>query len=161
SERGAFHKIGKVVDPRKGRAKFTRQASPAGDATRVNEVKGANSVVRQAPEQGAKNHFAAPRRDVLKHDERVQEIEVAGYILQTAFRLEQCNVPDAGLFTILFRLVKHRIGHVDRHHLRDATRERDCYTPDSTAEIERPPGGEFRVQALLYGRKNSLDMIGA
>src|SRR6266498_2824630 len=78
SERRAFHKIGKVVDQREGRAKFTRQASPAGNATRVNEVKGANSVVRQAPEQGAKNHFAAPRRDVLKHDERVKEVEVAG-----------------------------------------------------------------------------------
>src|SRR5262249_16645451 len=49
----------------------------------------------------------------------------------------------------------------DRHHLRDATRKRDCDSPDSTAEIKRAPGGEFRVQALLYGRKKPLDMIGA
>src|SRR5215510_1022241 len=91
----------------------------------------------------------------------MKEVEVAGQILQTVVRLEQRNVPDAGLFTILFRLVKHRIGHVDRHHLRDATRKRDCDSSDSTAEIKRAPGGEFRVQVLLYGRKKALDMIGA
>jgi len=41
-------------------------------------VKGADSVVSQAPKHLTENHFTAPRRDVLKHDERMKEIEVAG-----------------------------------------------------------------------------------
>jgi len=43
--------------------------------------------------------------------------------------------------------------------LRDATRERDCDSSDDTAEIERAPGREFRVQSLSYSRKKALDMF--
>ena len=78
SEGTALCKIDKAVGGRNDLAKSVDQSYPSGDATRIGEVKRADSVVSQAVKHLTENHFTAPRRDVLKHDERMKEIEVAG-----------------------------------------------------------------------------------
>ena len=78
SEGTALYKIDKAVGGRNDLAKSVYQSYPPGDATRIGEMKRADSVVGQASKHLTENHFTAPRRDVLEHDERMKEIEVAG-----------------------------------------------------------------------------------
>jgi hypothetical protein len=98
---------------------------------------------------------------VLKHDERVDEIEVFRHPRQGIVGERKSHVRESALLAVAACLLQHRWRNIDAHDVMTQGRERDEQATDAAAEVECVARNEILVQVAPNVGDQAIHMMPA
>jgi len=116
----------------------------------IRDVDDANGSVIEKLDQASEDPRATITRDVLQHDEAVDQIEPLRNGRQIVIGLHEGDVADFSLIAVGPSLAEHALGHVYAAHRTASRGEWDDHAADSATEVEGPRWLELRVETRTY-----------
>ena len=98
---------------------------------------------------------------MLKHDERVDEIEIFRHPRQGIVGERKSHVRDAALLTVAACFLQHRWRNIDARDAMTQGRERDEQASHAAAEVECVARNEIRVQVAPNVGNQALHVMPA
>lgn len=136
--RATLNHIQQAVDDAGRSARLLHQPSGQRRIARDGEVQHADAARRKARQEPIHDAIAGAGGNVLEHDVRMNEVELAGHAIHTGGRLDKLGVGNAAVRAIPSRLLEHGGRRVNPDHVRHGTAERNRQPANATAKIQRP-----------------------
>ena len=125
----------------------------------VGHLQRSNPIGPQEPNQALKYSHASGCGDVLKSDQRVDEVEPSCRGRELVVAPDKFNVRQSPIMSVLSCGLQHRTRHIHTDHRVASLRKRDQEAANTTPKVEGSGRSEVRFELSIDYGEQRLDVV--